>query len=145
MKKLIWPRLRLRLSAVAGAVGLMAVLSVSLGVTAASARANPPAETAYSSSTGATATFLYFLTYDGAFRNGAYACNQGSNYNYPAIPITSAENECGVRVWLHEYPNPQDQTSGWAYCVNRGGPHSIPLSRSDPQNIYISKNTSPCP
>jgi hypothetical protein len=143
MKNPIWPRLRLR--AVAGAVGLTALLSVSLGATAASAGSRPPAVTALSSSSGGTATILYFLTYNGAFKNGSYACNQGSNYNSPAIPITSAENECGVRVWLHQDPYPQYQTSGWAYCVNRGGPHSIPLDRSNPQNIYISKNTSPCP
>ena len=134
-----------RLRTMAGALGLAALLSVSLGATAATASTRSPAVAAASSSPGATAAVLDFITYLNGVANGHYACNRGANYNFPAIPITSALNECGVRVWLHQYTYPQYLTSGWAYCVNPGGPHGIPADRSNPRNIQISSNTNPCP
>jgi hypothetical protein len=144
MRKRTWSRLRL--GAVTGAVGLAAVVSVSMGATAANAGARPPAVVAaQSSSFGATATVLDFITYYNGFTNGHYECTLGTNYNNPTIPITSALNQCGVRVWLHQYTYPQYKTSGWAYCVNPGGPYSIPATRSKPQNIQISSNSNPCP
>jgi hypothetical protein len=111
-----------RLKALGLTAGLLAVISVPLVASDASA---------------AIATLFT--------NQSAYSCNpHNDNFAYPRVPITWVIDECGVRVWLHQYANWQGR--GWSYCVtpNSNIYQYIPSGREYPANIFVSSNTSQC-
>lgn len=64
--------------------------------------------------------------------------NAGTYYNVYGII-----NNCGTRVWLHEYTYPQDVNNGWAYCST---PYSATALSGPifPENIMVSANSATC-
>lgn len=54
--------------------------------------------------------------------------------------VTTVDNGCGNRVWLHEFAD----GSGWAICITGHSDQSIPGEYQFPHNVVISGNTSYC-
>lgn len=68
--------------------------------------------------------------------------SNGTNGPYNVL---SASNECGDRVWLHEDAYPQDEKSGWAYCISPGATvATVPAQYQHPLNIQVSANPAAC-
>lgn len=68
--------------------------------------------------------------------------NAGSYYN-----VYGAINECGDRVWLHEYTYPDDtnpSNPGWAVCVSPDGGGLVAPDGIFPENIVVSANPANC-
>ena len=65
--------------------------------------------------------------------------NAGTYYN-----VYGAINQCGRRVWLHEYTYPADVNNGWAVCVNDDGNWYVYPGGVFPENIMVSTNPDPC-
>ena len=86
--------------------------------------------------------------------NGTWAgaaCSIGANYNATNGPfnVYTAVNNCNYRVWLHQDPWPEWQTSGQTLCVTPHGARGVfwgtmPSWAVHPDNIYISTNTAGC-
>jgi hypothetical protein len=56
---------------------------------------------------------------------------------------TAVQNNCSVRVWLHQYTNYVNH--GWALCISPHGPQVIiPNQHGHGKNIQISSNTAAC-
>jgi hypothetical protein len=71
--------------------------------------------------------------------NCAISTTHGLN-STNAFGFYQAANECGTRVWLHQYLD----GSGWAYCI---GPHvdkGIPTQYQFPRQALVSANTAAC-
>jgi hypothetical protein len=75
---------------------------------------------------------------NGSYNN--YACNYGANY-YNGGQLKSANNNCNVRVWLHQKFNP---LGGWAYCISPTTNVNIPARVVNARDIQITSNHSRC-
>ena len=80
--------------------------------------------------------------------NGAWRgtpCTPGANYNATSGPfnVYVGQNQCTVRVWLHEFTN-WEGGNGWAYCISPNTGVLVPGSAVNPNNIYVSTNRSAC-
>jgi hypothetical protein len=65
--------------------------------------------------------------------------NAGTEYN-----VYIAFNTCDTRVWLHQYPYPEDENSGWTFCATIGVSDQVPAEYQHPKNIFVSSNYSQC-
>jgi hypothetical protein len=65
--------------------------------------------------------------------------NAGSEYN-----VYIAFNTCDTRVWLHQFPYPKDENSGWSFCATIGISDQMPSEYQHPENIFVSANSSQC-
>jgi hypothetical protein len=65
--------------------------------------------------------------------------NAGTQFN-----VYIAFNTCDTRVWLHEYPYPEWESSGWTVCATIGVSDDIDPQYQHPENIYVSTNYSQC-
>jgi hypothetical protein len=85
-----------------------------------------------------------FVIYDNGFADGTYACDAGPNFDFPPVPVSEVLNNCGGRVWLHQYTNYVNH--GWAYCIDPGPGtrKDIPSDRQFPANIQITTNGNAC-
>jgi hypothetical protein len=54
--------------------------------------------------------------------------------------ITGVTNECGTRVWLHQFSN----GSGWSYCVSPRTPVLLPAWAEFANQLLVSQNTAAC-
>jgi hypothetical protein len=69
--------------------------------------------------------------------------NVDANGNSP-FNVFSADNNCDVRVWLHQFKNWTN--NGWSFCISPGESiFAINTPTRNPLNIYFSSNTAPCP
>jgi hypothetical protein len=69
-----------------------------------------------------------------------YACVEGYTYHsYFPQRAATIDNDCAVRVWLHQNNN----NSGTSYCF----PHGVTsfISSIEWENIYIAAVAPPCP
>jgi hypothetical protein len=111
-----------------------AALAITLGATAGLA-------TAFSLSANAS-TGNFSTVVNGT--SHYYPCDEGHNYDNPAVPMSGAANGCNYRVWLHQYTNYVGH--GWGLCVS---PHSYadfypPGKYNSPKNIQITSNPDNC-
>jgi serine/threonine protein kinase, bacterial len=68
-----------------------------------------------------------------------------SNGTSGAYNVLAATNRCGDRVWLHQDAYPQDEKSGWAYCISPGAAlKTVPAQYQHPLNIQVSANKAAC-
>lgn len=74
------------------------------------------------------------------------SCSQGMNYEAGThFNVYAAVDGCFVRVWIHQYTYPKDETEGWSYCFSGGNAYQqTPSQYDDPENIFVSANTSGC-
>jgi hypothetical protein len=77
-----------------------------------------------------------------------YTFYQGANppteYGASGTPWTEYDNWIGYRVWIHQYAYP-NWSEGWGLCIDpNGGPDPIPGWAEDPQDVYVSTNSSDC-
>jgi hypothetical protein len=75
----------------------------------------------------------------------AIGCSPSENNAASAYNVLYAANDCVYRVWLHQYANPKDETSGWSACIAPETWYStIPAKYQHPGNIQISNSTAFC-
>jgi hypothetical protein len=55
-------------------------------------------------------------------------------------PLTSANNGCSNRLWLHQNLN----GSGWGYCVSGHKDVSVPTKYDGAQQAQVVSNTAKC-
>ncbi len=91
------------------------------------------------SSAAAPQTSQVGVTFQGG-RTHSYPCSEGSTFHtgFPGRVIV-LDNECGVRVWLHQNNN----NSGVSLCFN---PHTTYAVNSVTfVNINVTNNSTACP
>jgi hypothetical protein len=54
--------------------------------------------------------------------------------------ITAVTNQCGTRVWLHQFSN----GSGWSYCVSPRSAVLLPAWAEFAAQLLVSQNTAHC-
>lgn len=107
----------------------LAIASLILGITGTALAIALPAS--------AVNSFKAIYT-NGGFNN--YACNYGANY-YSQYEMKAANNNCNVRVWLHQKFNP---IGGWAYCISPTTNVNIPATYVNARDVQITSNHSRC-
>jgi hypothetical protein len=72
-------------------------------------------------------------------------CAEGEYNAITSYNVWGAINNCTTRVWLHQFMNPKDTTSGWAICIPPASAVSwiFPVNEA-PQNFMISANSAAC-
>ena len=70
----------------------------------------------------------------------SYPCDGGSTFttDFPNH-VKTADNGCGVRVWLHTHSN----NTGYSGCMNPNTDYSVGTTYTF-VNVYISTNASDC-
>jgi len=133
---------RLRNAALAGVGACLLASAFTLAVAApASARSAP----CINSQLG---PYGQFYRCTSTSPNGAWRgtpCMAGANYNATNGPfnVYVGQNQCTVRVWLHQFTN-WEGNNGWAYCISPNTGVLIPSWAVNPNNIYVSTNRSAC-
>jgi len=56
------------------------------------------------------------------------------------VGVAAAQNNCGTRVWLHQFSN----GSGWSYCISPNSYTTIPSWADFPAQLLVSSNSAYC-
>jgi hypothetical protein len=75
----------------------------------------------------------------GGLQHQEFTCLAGTHAINKGEPI-QVDNGCGVRVWLHQWPN----GSGWSYCVSPHTIQDVPSKYQPSTQAYVSSNTAHC-
>src|SRR5713226_3151591 len=59
-----------------------------------------------------------------------------TTHNVTAVPLSTADNGCANRVWLHG--------TGFSYCISGHTHQNVPTKYDNPQTAQVSANTAAC-
>jgi len=59
-----------------------------------------------------------------------------TSHNVTAVPLSTVNNGCANRVWLHG--------TGYSYCISGHTARNIPTAYDNPQTAQVSANTAAC-
>jgi hypothetical protein len=72
-----------------------------------------------------------------------FPCTHNKQYSIPAAAnggIALLDNECNVRVWIHQ----DADGGGWGYCFSPGQASFVVGKAEDPKNLQVTENTAAC-